>query len=244
MKDIMDLHTHTIASGHAYSTLSEMIQAAAGQGLALYGCADHAPKMPGGTHSFYFINFKVIPRVRSGVRVLMGAELNIMDCDGTVDLPPATLAKLDYTIASLHVPCFSPKSAEENTRAYVNAMKNPRVTIIGHPDDSRYPIDCEAFARAAKASGKLVEVNNTSLAPGSSRTGAAENYAVLLKYCREYKIPIIIGSDAHFETDVANHRYAWELLEREQFPEELIVNTSVDKLKPYIPVLSELFPEE
>ena len=42
MKDILDLHTHTIASGHAYNTLYEMAQAAADNGLALYGCTEHA----------------------------------------------------------------------------------------------------------------------------------------------------------------------------------------------------------
>ena len=98
MNDIMDLHTHTTASGHAYSTLSEMIRAAADRKLALYGCSDHGPKMAGTTHPSYFINFRVIPRVRFGVHVLMGAELNIMDTDGRVDLPPSTLAGfLDYT---------------------------------------------------------------------------------------------------------------------------------------------------
>ena len=140
MKDIIDLHTHTIASGHAYSTLSEMIRSAAEKGLSVYGCADHAPKMPGSTHKFYFINFKVIPRLQHGVRVLMGAELNILDPEGTVDLPESTLEKLDYTVASLHVPCFAPRTREEHTQAYVNVMKNPHVTIIGHPDDDRYPV--------------------------------------------------------------------------------------------------------
>ena len=43
MKDILDLHTHTIASGHAYNTLYEMAQAAADKGLAVYGCSEHAP---------------------------------------------------------------------------------------------------------------------------------------------------------------------------------------------------------
>ena len=47
MKDIMDLHTHTIASGHAYNTLYEMVQAAAGAGLSLFGSSDHAPGLPG-----------------------------------------------------------------------------------------------------------------------------------------------------------------------------------------------------
>ena len=86
MKDILDLHTHTIASGHAYNTLYEMAQAAADNGLAVYGCSEHAPSMPGTCHEFYFTNFKVLPRVIRGVPVLMGAELNILDFEGHVDL--------------------------------------------------------------------------------------------------------------------------------------------------------------
>lgn len=34
MIDLLDLHTHTIASGHAYNTLYEMAQSAAEKGLA------------------------------------------------------------------------------------------------------------------------------------------------------------------------------------------------------------------
>ena len=41
MIDLLDLHTHTIASGHAYNTLYEMAQAAADKGLSLYGCSEH-----------------------------------------------------------------------------------------------------------------------------------------------------------------------------------------------------------
>ena len=51
MNDILDLHTHTTASGHAYSTLTEMMNAAADRGLAIYGCSDHGPAMSGGTGS-------------------------------------------------------------------------------------------------------------------------------------------------------------------------------------------------
>ena len=60
MKDIMDLHTHTTASGHAYNTLYEMARSASEKGLTLFGSTDHAPKMPGTCHEFYFINFKDI----------------------------------------------------------------------------------------------------------------------------------------------------------------------------------------
>ena len=47
MKYILDTHTHTLASGHAYSTIDEMIQAAADKGLKLYALTEHAPAMPG-----------------------------------------------------------------------------------------------------------------------------------------------------------------------------------------------------
>ena len=96
MKDILDLHTHTIASGHAYNTLYEMAQAAADKGLAVYGCSEHAPSMPGTCHEFYFTNFKVLPRVIRGVPVLMGAELNILDFEGHVDFSGATVRGLDF----------------------------------------------------------------------------------------------------------------------------------------------------
>lgn len=93
MNDIMDLHTHTVASGHAYNTLYEMAKSASEKGLALMGSTDHAPKMPGTCHEFYFINFKVIPRKIYGVNILMGVELNIMDHTGRVDLRKGLLEK-------------------------------------------------------------------------------------------------------------------------------------------------------
>ncbi len=46
-QSVMDLHTHTVASGHAYCTLREMARAASDKGLELLGITEHAPKMPG-----------------------------------------------------------------------------------------------------------------------------------------------------------------------------------------------------
>ena len=47
MKDYADLHTHTIASGHAYGTITEMVHAAALKNLPILGITEHAPSMPG-----------------------------------------------------------------------------------------------------------------------------------------------------------------------------------------------------
>ena len=88
MDDILDLHTHTTASGHAYNTLYEMARSASGKGVKLLGVTDHAPRIPGACHPFHFINFKVIPRELFGIRLMMGCELNILDHEGNIDLGP------------------------------------------------------------------------------------------------------------------------------------------------------------
>lgn len=169
MRDVLDLHTHTLASGHAYSTINEMIQAAKDKGLKMLGITEHAPEMPGSCSSMYFVNFRVLPRERDGLTVLFGAELNIVDYEGHVDLPEEMLRGLDLVIASLHTPCIRPGTREENTRAYLKAMENPCLNIIGHPDDARYPIEYRPIVERAKERGILLEVNNSSLKPGSFR---------------------------------------------------------------------------
>lgn len=234
MKDVIDAHTHTIVSGHAYNTLKEMAQAAAAKGLELLGVTEHAPSMPGTCHEIYFHNVGVIDRGAYGVELLLGAELNIINAQGAIDLPEKALRRLDYTIASLHDLCIDPGSIEENTAAVIGAMRNPYVSIIGHPDEGLYPLDYPEVVKAAKEYRVLLELNNSSLRPGGHRLNARENDRVVLSLCKEYGAHIIVNSDAHTDTDVGNHRYAHALLAEMQFPEELVVNTAADKFKRFL----------
>ena len=55
-KYALDLHTHTVASGHAYSTLKENIEYARETGLQILGSSDHAPLMPHSTQEYFFTN--------------------------------------------------------------------------------------------------------------------------------------------------------------------------------------------
>ena len=59
MKLVLDPHTHTIASTHAYSTLTENVRHAAQIGLELIGITDHAPAMPGVNTERYFFNLNL-----------------------------------------------------------------------------------------------------------------------------------------------------------------------------------------
>lgn len=233
MRDIyvLDLHTHTYASGHAYNTMNEMALAAKEKGLQLLGITDHAPSMPGTMGLLYFLNLKVARREKYGLPLLLGTEVNVVDYDGKLDLPDRILAEMDVVIASLHVRCIEPGSMEENTRAYLGAIRNPHVHIIGHPDDTRYAFDQEIMVQEAKKYGKLIELNNSSLAPTSFRKNAREADRQILKLCKKYEVPVIVGSDAHTEEDILNFVYADELLLEVDFPVELIANTSVEKLK-------------
>ena len=234
MKYILDTHTHTIASGHAYSTVAEMISYAKEMGLALLAITEHAPNMPGSCHPFYFHNYRVFKNRDFGIPVLFGAELNVLNTNGAVDLDDDTLNQLDIKIASLHNPCYKVGSAKENTDAYIAAMKNPRIDIIGHPDDSRIPVEYERLVEAAKKYQVALELNNSSLNPNGFRVGAYENDRTYLKLCKEYKVPITLGSDAHVCFDIANFSYAIPVLKEVDFPDELVLNTSVEKLKAHL----------
>ena len=127
----------------------------------------------------------------------------------------------------------------QNTAAYLGAMKNPAVQIIGHPDDGRFPIDYETLVCAAKEHHVLLEVNSSSLHPECHRLNARENYITMLELCRKHHVSIIMDSDAHSDADVGNHTRAQALLEEIGFPEELVVNTSIDKAADYIPYLNK-----
>ena len=230
----LDLHTHTLASGHAYNTMTEMAVAARDAGLKLLGITDHAPAMPGSCHKYHFENFRIIDRQAYALPLMLGVELNILDESGSIDLEQELLEKMDYAIASLHPPCVPFMSKSDTTRAVIGAMKNKAIHIIGHPDDGRYPLDYEAVVKAAKETHTLLEVNNSSLLSTSFRPRARENYIEMLEYCMKYKVPVVLNSDAHINTTVGRHDENMALLDLLNFPEELVMNTSVEKLNAFL----------
>lgn len=234
LKAFIDLHCHTISSGHAYSTISENINEASSIGLKYLGMSDHAPNMPGASHLFHFYNLKAIPKEINSVKVLKGVEANIIDYNGNIDIPEDLAERLDYVITSLHPPCIEFGSIEENTRAILKAMENKYVKIIGHPDDSRYPLDYEKVVKAAKKNNVLLEVNNSSLNPDGYRAGALDNYREMLRLCKEHGVKIILGSDAHISYAVGKFPNCEKVLEEIDFPDKLVINYNEDDIKSFL----------
>ena len=164
---------------------------------------------------------------------MLGAELNIMDYEGTLDLPEWIIDRLDLRIASIHGNLYQLGTIEQNTAAVLQVMKNPKIDIIGHPDDSNCPLDYEQLVRASKEYHTLLEINNNSLRT-PSRRNVKENIMTILKLCEKYDTPVIMNSDAHFMTDIANTDHSMPVIEEAGFPKELIINNSADKFETYI----------
>ena len=231
MKAIIDMHTHTVASGHAYSTIHENIQFAKKHGMKFLGTSDHGSTMTGGPAEYFFHNLKVVPREMDGVKILRGMEANILDVNGNIDeLDSKALDGIDYIIASLHIVCIEPSTKEDNTMAILNVMDKEKVKIIGHPDDARYELDYEAIVKKAKEKNILLEVNNSSLSPNTSREGARENILKYLELCKEYGVRIIMGTDSHICYDIGVFQYAEAIIEEANFPKELVINYWEDQI--------------
>lgn len=230
MKIVADLHLHTVASGHAYGTITEMAFAAKKAGLEAIGVTDHGPKMYEGAHNYHFCNLASLPRQIEGVKIYRGAEANITTKEGKIDLWRETQKILDFIIASMHNREVSPcgLSKEENTLIWQKLMQNPFVKILGHPENSSFPINVAEFVAAAKKNKKIIEVNNASF---FVRVGSQEIMKQILREAKNQKALLIVNSDAHFTDKVGVFSEVLAMLKELQIPEELIINTSLAKLE-------------
>ncbi len=231
MRIVVDSHTHTISSGHAYSTVQEMAREASGKGLEMFAVTDHGPSMLGGPSLYHFANLRVIPEEIYGVRVLKGAEANIIDFDGNIDITEKYLNRLDFVLASFHEYCIKPSTLEENTGALVGALKNPLIDAIAHPGNPQYPVDIDTVVRAAKEYGKLIEINNHSF---MVRTGSEQNCREFVLKCKEHDVRVVCGSDAHISFDVGRFDKIKKLFEETGMPERLVLNTSFEEFNLYL----------
>jgi len=233
MHIVADIHTHTIASGHAYGTIREMAQAASEKKLSVLGITEHAPGVPGTTDPFYYLCLNLVPKILFGVRVIHGCEINILN-DGTLSLEERFMIHLNYAIAGIHTTCYQNAGKLRNTENVISAMKHPLVKLISHRDDDHTPLDYEMLAKAALETGTALELNSSSLLKPEYRMNCFENYGTMLECCRRLKVPVIVSSDAHDPSAVGCFDPALKLLESVSFPEELILNTDEQKLLDFL----------
>ena len=231
-KLVLDLHTHTLASGHAYGTIRENALAAHEKGLAGLGVSEHAPGMPGTCDPIYFANLRAVPRELYGVHIYYGVENNVKN-DGTMTLPERIVSQLDYGIVGIHGTCYEDQGIVKNTDNMIRCMMNPKIFFISHPDDGCFPLDYEPFVLAAKAYGVALEVNNASVRSGWKKN-CIQNIHTYLELCMKHRVDIIVSSDAHDPCEVGRCDAAIGIVDEMGIEEELIINNSEEKFRSFI----------
>ncbi len=224
----VDLHVHTVASGHAYSTVTEIAMVAARKRIKAFAVTDHGPAMPGAPNRYHFGNLRILPDVIEGVQVFRGVELNILNEAGEVDLPSEYLSRLDLAWAGLHALCFDGSGRESYTMAVLRALENPYIDGITHPGNPDLPLDTLKVVKQAKKCGKLLEINNSSF---HIRRGSLEPCRRFAALAAEYGVMVTVNSDAHFALDVGRSEKASEVLAEAGLPAEMVVNSSLEKVR-------------
>lgn len=228
MQYLVDTHTHTIASTHAYSTIHDYLPVAKAKGITLFATTDHGPAMADAPHYWHFVNLRVLPRIVDGVGILRGIEANIKNEEGEIDFQEPYLQYLDLVMAGFHEPVFPPKDRESHTRALINTIRSGKVDIISHPGNPAFPIDIDAVVKAAAEHQVALEINNSSF--NHSRKGSEANCRAIVEAARDHGAWLAFGSDSHVAFTLGDFDYCHQLVQTSNFPPERLLARSPDAL--------------
>ncbi|MFP3041137.1 phosphatase [Treponema primitia] len=231
MNICIDTHTHSVTSGHAYSTIDDLARGARKRRLKGFVLTDHGPAMPGGPVSYHFANLRIIPKKIQGVFFFTGVETNIMNAEGGIDLATKYCKRLDFVMTGFHEICFGSQGREANTKTLIAALANPLVDGISHPGNTMFPIDIEEVVKAAAKYGKALEINNSSF---RIRPGCEENCRAVAELSKQYGSFLSVGSDSHYWADVGNFTKARTILKAVAFPPELVINSSLERFRAFV----------
>lgn len=191
------IHIHTTESD-GRDTLEAMVAASRDAGYGYAAITDHSKTAAyaGGLDEARMLRQREEIRALKprfpGFRIFHGTEADILS-DGSIDYGDDFLEGFDLVVASVHSRFGLPE--EEQTRRLIRAVRNPRVSVLGHPSGrlllSREPLaaDWDAVLDAAAESGCAVEVNCNP-----------ERLDLDWRYCRravERGILLSIDPDAH-----------------------------------------------
>lgn len=202
-----DLHCHTKASD-GKATIREMAEAAAAKGYEYLGITDHSRSetVAGGLSvdelAAQIDEIDALNAELDGIHVLKSCEVDILE-DGRLDFPDDLLARLDYTVCSIHRALKL--SREKQTERVIRAMDNPHFTILGHPtgrvihERPAYAIDMEKVTQAARERGCFLELN--------AQPSRLDIDDVHCKLARDMGVRVAISTDAHSVTGLEMMRF-------------------------------------
>ncbi|MBS0846904.1 phosphatase [Citrobacter sp. JGM124] len=228
----VDLHMHTVASTHAYSTLHDYVTMAQNKGIKLFAITDHGPDMADAPHYWHFVNMRIWPRIINGVGILRGIEANIKNTAGEIDCTGPMLDSLDLILAGFHEPVFPPQNKAMHTEAMIATMARGDIHIISHPGNPKYEVDIPAVAAAAANYNVALELNNSSFT--HSRKGSGPNCRLIAEAVRDAGGWLALGSDSHTAFTLGDFDECRKIISEVEFPEERILNVTPQRMLSFL----------
>ncbi len=224
-------HTHSTWSDGT-AEIEAMAEKARSMGLSYMGLSDHskaAAYANGLDEARLLKQSKEIDRLNKkwkNFRILKGLECDILP-DGSLDLTPEALGRLDFVIGSVH--SRFEMSEKEMTDRVCRAIANEHFDILGHATGrlllSRegYKIDLGRVLETAKEHGKIVELN--------AYPNRLDLDWVHCRRAKELGVMLAINPDAHSTADLENIEYGIATARRAWLEEKDVINTrSLDEV--------------
>lgn len=231
----IDLHIHSLHSGHAYGTIYDIIEEASKKEMKMIAITDHGPSLTGSAPETHFLMGARAPKEHKGVKVLWGCEANIINEQGDLDISEEIIKKLDIILVQTHLPTpYKDLGKEKNTEAMIRCFKKYPIHIFSHPNFISYDYDFEKVCESACENNILLELNLATL--GKTRNNKT-NFIYLKKMieiARKHNKKIIINSDAHFLSEIGDDSILKEYWEELDLSEDIIINNYQDELLEFL----------
>ncbi|MBN2111495.1 PHP domain-containing protein [Candidatus Woesearchaeota archaeon] len=226
----IDLHIHTIHSGHAYGTFYNVIEEAARKKMKMIAITDHGPTVLGSASRLHFGMGERAPKFHKGVKILWGCESDPVDGSGTLDTSEKNLKKLDILLVGFHEPTpYKDLGKEKNTQMLIKCFKKYKPHIFTHPSRQMYPFDLEKVCQAACDNDVLLELNLAELSyinrkPAKERERRLDMVKKTVDIARKNKKKMILNSDAHFLHEIGDDSILKKYKKRIGLTDDMIIN--------------------
>ena len=229
----IDLHMHTIASGHAFGTFYDVVAEAKRKKMKMIAITDHGPGDPNSNDRHHFNMGFRRPEIK-GLKVLWGCELNLIGPNGDLDLKESTRNRLDILLFGMHDLVIKKMDYETATNAMIKALNTPRIKIFTHPHElHNIDYDWEKAVRVAIQKGILIELNLAQLnnVYRNNEVDKLNKIKRMVEIVKEEKGWLIVNSDAHFVHEIGDDSVLKKYWKELGLKKELIINNYPKKLE-------------
>lgn len=243
-----DLHIHTVASLHAYSTISEIINACKKTNYKYIAITDHLFQLDdpiqrkNETARIEYLS----DRMRyEDIFVIGGAEINLNQ--KVIDIKKFKRAQcwLPIGLHSWFVD-FSKINLDDIFNMFKESAENQECTGFAHIERELYKVNpkfsetteetkkfFDKIIKLAKDNNIPLELNETSFVFREHNPKTHIYY--WLNIAKDLKAEIYLGSDSHYHKEIGHFENCLKALNEINYPPELIINLNEKKLDKIVP---------